>query len=634
MGSLGDDDDDEDSGFFDAYEHIVSTPESPSSCLSEHDVWIQAPQSVEERRSKFLNWMGLNSNTDGVEIVLEISKDESSVSSSDLCQESVSNISRKINSSIVVLEQKSKRNVLHVRDFPRLTSLNQQPKQKDNNVNIREVVNRVKERWLSKLRSATCSLDRNGVSDRLNPNYSKIQRIQVQQHKKQSKELSALYIGQEIEAHDGSILTMKFSLGGEYLATAGEDGVVCIWQVVEDVRSNETDIPNIDSSCMYFTVNRLSQLVPIVVQKEKMRKMKSPCVIFPPKVFRILEKPLHRFHGHVDDILDLAWSKNNCLLSSSVDKTVRLWKVGSDECLKVFPHGNYVTCVQFNPVSDDYFISGSIDGKIRVWEVASCHVVDWTDTRDIVTAVCFQPDGQGAIVGSITGICRFYDISVVENQFQLKSIIFLDSKKKASNKRITGFQLFPRDQTKVMVTCTDSQVRILDENGVIGKYKGVQSQISASFASDGMHMLSTCEDSNVYLWNCMNEDESETVVCSWERFSSNASVALPWLGLKQEPENIRKGCKISFPSPASFSLSPEFVLESFTKGSATWPEEKLVYSSPRASASSLQKSQYNFLKTSCQSTSNTHHAWGLVIVTAGWDGCIRSFFNYGLPVPQ
>lgn len=32
-----------------------------------------------------------------------------------------------------------------------------------------------------------------------------------------------------------------------------------------------------------------------------------------------------------------------CLLSSSVDKTVRLWRVGVDQCLKVFQHSDYGT---------------------------------------------------------------------------------------------------------------------------------------------------------------------------------------------------------------------------------------------------------------------------------------------------
>lgn len=33
------------------------------------------------------------------------------------------------------------------------------------------------------------------------------------------------------------------------------------------------------------------------------------------------------------------------LLSSSVDKSVRLWRVGHDGCLKVFFHSNYGSCL-------------------------------------------------------------------------------------------------------------------------------------------------------------------------------------------------------------------------------------------------------------------------------------------------
>lgn len=53
-----------------------------------------------------------------------------------------------------------------------------------------------------------------------------------------------------------------------------------------------------------------------------------------------------------------------------------------------------VTCVQFNPADDRYFISGSIDGNIRIWGVLENRVVDWAKVHDIITAVCYRPDGQ------------------------------------------------------------------------------------------------------------------------------------------------------------------------------------------------------------------------------------------------
>lgn len=53
-----------------------------------------------------------------------------------------------------------------------------------------------------------------------------------------------------------------------------------------------------------------------------------------------------------------------------------------------------MTCVQFKPTNDNYFISGCIDGMVRIWDVPRCLVVDWADSKEIITAVCYRPDGK------------------------------------------------------------------------------------------------------------------------------------------------------------------------------------------------------------------------------------------------
>lgn len=53
-----------------------------------------------------------------------------------------------------------------------------------------------------------------------------------------------------------------------------------------------------------------------------------------------------------------------------------------------------VTCIQFNPIDDRYFISGSLDSKVRIWSIPDRQVVDWTDIHEMVTAVCYTPDGE------------------------------------------------------------------------------------------------------------------------------------------------------------------------------------------------------------------------------------------------
>lgn len=489
-----------------------------------------------------------------------------------------------------------------------------------------------------------------GTSDSDKSVSSRAPRVKVHRCKKRSKEFSAVYMEQEINAHNGAILTMRFSPDGGYLASGGEDGVVRVWRVMESERRDNSGKLEYDPSCIYFTVNHNSELAPLYAagkEKIKSRSVRTPdsaCVVIPPEVFRISAKPLHEFHGHDGDVLDLSWSTDKYLLSSSTDKTVRLWKVGSDSCLQVFVHNNYVTSVQFNPINENYFVSGSIDGKIRIWEVSQRRVVDWTDIRDIITAVCYHPDGKGIVVGSMTGDCRFYDVS--DNVLELEVQISLQGKKKSPDKRITGFQYCPSNHRKLMVTSADSQVRILDGVDVVSKYKGLRnsgSQISASFTSDGRHIVSASEDSNVCVWAHDPNDSSTSnhvkSTKSCERFiSTHASVAIPWHGQvsrsssseviqEKNADSSSNNDTISLSSAGSFTLTNGYFLEGLPKGSATWPEEKLPLSSP-CTAAALRKYQYKFLKTSCRNS----HAWGQVIVTAGWDGRIRSFQNYGLPV--
>ncbi|KAJ0962121.1 hypothetical protein J5N97_029949 [Dioscorea zingiberensis] len=659
-------------------------------------LWSQDPSSVRERRDSFMRWMGLDlAGSSGdeqfVPDVDRISSDSGAVLGS-YGLEAVASVSGWNSSdnpvvSSAVSDNWKEVDMRSLRDVGSDRSMmsdefegNSSPSVFVQQLMHREDSNsssassdrsarRKKMGWLKRLGAVACIVDREGEeANNLNSYDSDrsvkdmIQRVKVRSYRKSFKEFSAMYMGQDIQAHEGAILSMKFSPDGQFLASGGEDGVVRVWQLMECERRDEDDVPEDDPSCVYFRVNQNSELTPLYADKEKKSKSRSmkrssdsACVVVPPYVFQISEKPIHEFRGHVGDVLDLSWSNNQYLLSSSTDKTVRLWQVGCNSCVKVFSHSDYVTCIQFNPVDESYFISGSIDGKIRIWDIPRCRVVDWTDVKEIVTAVCYRPDGKGGVVGTMTGNCRFYDTS--DNHLQLDNEVSLQGRKKSVDKRITGFQFCPSDQQKLMVTSADSQVRILDGVDVISKYKGFQnagSQISASFTSDGRHIISASEDSNVYVWaHNQGVTTSHQAKSTWscERFiSGNVSVAIPWNGLESRnpvsftSEAISEASRVQnvmqdtgsslgsnntiYLSPSgSFTLSNEFFSEFLPKGSATWPEEKLPCSS--VTASSLCKSQYKFLKSSCQYTS---HAWGQVIVAAGWDGRIRSFQNYGLPV--
>ncbi|KAI7979163.1 WD repeat-containing protein 44 [Camellia lanceoleosa] len=160
-----------------------------------------------------------------------------------------------------------------------------------------------------------------------------------------------------------------------------------------------------------------------------------------------------------------------------MDKTVRLWHLSGKSCLKVFSHSDYanylivvwicldtVTCIQINPVDDRCFISGSLDAKVHIWSIPDHQVIDWNDLHEMVTAACYTPDGQGALVGSYKGSCRLYNTSA---QINLQN-----KKKKSHQKKITSFQFALGSSSEVHITSADSRIQVIDGVDLVHKFKG------------------------------------------------------------------------------------------------------------------------------------------------------------------
>ncbi|KAH6764299.1 Transducin/WD40 repeat-like superfamily protein [Perilla frutescens var. hirtella] len=507
------------------------------------------------------------------------------------------------------------------------------------------------------------------------------EKVRVRQYGKSVKELTAVYKSQEIQAHNGSIWAIKFSLDGKYLASAGEDCVIHVWQVLETERKGDFLFDKSEDGNFNLLLLANGSPEPSSVSPnleghfEKKRRGRSSVsrksvsleqILIPETVFSLLEKPICSFQGHLDDVLDLSWSKSQQLLSSSMDKTVRLWDLSSKSCLKIFSHSDYVTCIQFNPVDDRFFISGSLDAKVRIWSIPDRQVVDWNDLHEMVTAACYTPDGQAALVGSYKGSCRLYNTS--ENKLMQKSQINLQNKKKKSHqKKITGFQFAPGSSSEVLVTSADSRIRVIDGIDLVHKFKGfhnTNSQISASLTSNGKYVVSASEDSYVYVWrhegeSRPNRSKGVKVTRSYELFHcQDVSAAIPWPGMSgtwslhdtsgggangtndryevlneyhpTTPVEETNGSEGS-PLPSGCSNSPLNgpLLSSgannylFDRISVTWPEEKLLSAtknrSPRVSVDFLNGFHQN------------RSAWGMVIVTAGLRGEIKTFQNFGLP---
>lgn len=313
--------------------------------------------------------------------------------------------------------------------------------------------------------------------------------VRVVAHKKRDRDFMNLYRWQKVKAHHGPVRVLEFSRTGRYLATGGQDMLIKIWDI--DVRLED---------------NRLNIMKGIGGEKQM-----SNGNLRVPAAYSYIRKglPLVICRGHTADVVAVSWSKNDFLLSASVDRTIRLWHPKAKACIRKLLHSDIVTSVAFHPSDEQICISGSADGMVRMWHLKERKLLSKAETDDLITACAITPDGTTALVGTYYGRCKFYGLfDEILGEWQFKHTTQLDVRstraRNAQGKKICGFRFFSKTD-KVLISSNDSRLRLyrLDDKSVLSKFLGHQNteaHLNASFSPGGKFVLCGSETRMVHIW--------------------------------------------------------------------------------------------------------------------------------------
>lgn len=396
---------------------------------------------------------------------------------------------------------------------------------------------------------------------------------------------------------NNAVWAAEFSKDGQYYAAGGQDKKLKVWRVLssrEDRETGEEDGQNV--------------------------KLSAP----------VFKQELVREHeGHTSAILDLSWSKNNFLLSSSMDKTVRLYHISRPECLCAFKHNDFVTSIAFHPRDDRFFLAGSLDSKLRLWSIPDKNVAYWAQVSDMVTAVAFTPDGKNAIAGTLSGLCILYDTEGLKAHSQIH--VRSNRGKNSKGSKITGIETIqvarpngPPD-VKILITSNDSRVRLynLRDRSLEIKFRGNEnssSQIRASFSDDGKYVICGSEDKKVYVWPTGPSERGEPEkrpVESFEAHTATVTTALllPAKSRRLLAKSVDPIYDLCNPPPVRLLSRTDSVISSRA------PTEN----GDQHSAYARSKQESPGIEESPAYANRQSHEDGLIMVTGDYTGEIKVF---------
>ena len=214
------------------------------------------------------------------------------------------------------------------------------------------------------------------------------------------------------------------------------------------------------------------------------------------KVSNDFGKLIQSYNGHTEAVLSIQIDgKNNTLITSSDDRTIKIWDMKSGDIVKVLDQHEQPIKNLLLTSSNRQLISSSEDNKIKIWDMDTYDLINTFTSESVAYSSCQISDNQ-VLLGLNNGMINVFDLIAHSNQ---KSI-------KAHEKKVSRL-ILTIDSLKFISGSDDKKIKMWNAKS-FECLKEMIDHKDVIFSLDltwNGNLLSSSADKTVKEWDLMND---------------------------------------------------------------------------------------------------------------------------------